>query len=247
MGTFAEKIISVKYYSLPLGVLSTVKEECQCEDLEFTVYPKDGTVVNNLFVVKDMPVTRDNIMDMEVELVNLSNQYNMWLNVKLPMISMDYVRTNFEMLEDLEKMAASGELPGMENLDCSYEKLDCINNVLYNLYTAGGYWEVWEDLEGNELTEKFLKLAEGKKWYPLVRELGLDPMDTPSLGVLTNHLLKPVNFQIEEDTRDKSKFDIKMELSVKNIDLVRLLDTMSNITVLVADSGAGAMWQAVRE
>lgn len=247
LGTFAEKIISVKYYSLPLGVLSTVKEECQCEDMKFKVYSKDGTVNNNLFVVKDMPVTRDNIMDMEVELINLSNQYDMRVKIELPMVAKDYIMTNFEMLEDIEKMAASGELPGMENLDCSYQKLKCINDVLYNLYTACGYYEIWEEMEGRELTEKFLEIAKEKKWYPLVRELGLDPMDTPSLGVLNNHLVKPVKFEIKDNNSENNSFDIWMEFSAKNIDLVRLLDNINNIKVLVGDLGTEVMWQAVRE
>ena len=55
LGTFAEKLIGIKYYSLPLGVNSTVKEDCQCEDIKFKVFYKGDTVENDLLVVKDMP------------------------------------------------------------------------------------------------------------------------------------------------------------------------------------------------
>lgn len=247
IGTFAEKLIGIKYYSLPLGVNSTVKEECQCEDIKFKVFSKGDTMQNDLLVVKDMPVTRDNTMDIRVDLVNLSNLYDMRVKIELPMVAKDYVMTNFEMLEDIEKMAASGELPGMENLDCSYQKLKCINDVLYNLYTACGYYEIWEDMEGRELTEKFLEIAKEKKWYPLVRELGLDPMNTPSLSVLNNRLVKPVKFEIKDNNSENNSFDLRMEFSAKNIDLVRLLDNINNIKVLVGDLGTEVMWQAVRE
>ena len=222
-------------------------EDCQCEDIKFKVFYKGDTVENDLLVVKDMPVTRDNIMDIKVDLVNLSNLYDMRVKIELPMVAKDYVMTNFEMLEDIEKISASGELPGMENLDCSYQKLKCINDVLYNLYTAGGYWEIWEDMEGKELTEKFLEIAKEKKWYPLVRELGLDPMNTPSLGILYNHLIKPAKFEIKDNNSENNSFDIWMEFSAKNIDLVRLMDNINNIKVLVGDLGTEVMWQAVRE